>query len=108
MSDQQSPDPAPNFDELDFDSEVNRAKPAIVLGVLAFFPGIALAFIYVLVWAAAFATALLGLYLGIKAIRGTTRPGRPWIAAVIGIGICAGDVLVLGGLFVWSLAMTKH
>jgi len=80
-----------------------RALVSLWLGVLAFVPGIGLAFVFVLFWFGALVAAGVGLYLGSSALRQTVRPARTWTVAVVGTVMCGIDAFLLLTLFVVAL-----
>jgi hypothetical protein len=105
--DKQSFDSNTEAADLDGEAFYSRAKSSVIIGVLAFFPGIGLAFIWVVFGLLALIAALIGLYRGLTCLRVSSRPSPTWMAAIIGTCISGAVVFMLIGLFVWSLFLVK-
>ena len=94
MADDLQPDSADPDEELDSESHYSAAKSSVIIGILAFFPGVALIFIWYLAAAAVLAGAIVGLYRGLSALRHSQRRSRTWTAALVGVCFCAMDIVV--------------
>jgi hypothetical protein len=81
-------------DELDSESYYSAAKSSVIIGALAFFPGIGLIFVWYLAAAAVLAAAIVGLARGLPAVRHSARRSRTWMAGVVGVLFCAMDIVV--------------
>jgi hypothetical protein len=94
MTDDLQPESADPVDELDPEAYYGAAKSSVIIGILAFFPGVALIFIWYMAAAAVLASAIVGLYRGVTALRNSPRRSRPWMAAIVGVLFCAMDIVV--------------
>jgi hypothetical protein len=94
VADDLQPNSADPTEELDSKSYYSAAKSSVIIGILAFFPGVALIFIWDLLAAAVLAGAIVGLTRGLSALRHSTRRSRTWMAAIVGVCFCAADVIV--------------
>jgi hypothetical protein len=87
-------DDALEEDAFDPESYYPAAKSSVIIGILAFFPGVALIFIWYLAASAVLAAAIVGLYRGLSALRHSPRRSRPWMAAIVGVCFCGMDIVV--------------
>lgn len=97
-----SPEPESAPDEVPFEDFTDEgralwrlARSSVIIGALTFFPGIALMFVYYLFAAPALAAGLVGAWRGWTALRQAHRGTKTWIAALLGIIICLGDVVMI-------------
>lgn len=103
MADDLPPDSPALDDDLVAQTYYSAAKSSVIIGVLTFFPGIALIFIWYLAAAPVLAGAIIGLYRGVPALRHTPRGGRIWMVAIVGVSICAMDIVMALAAFVGAV-----
>jgi hypothetical protein len=82
-------------DEVDSEQYYSAARSSVIIGILVFFPGVALIFIWYLFGAVVLAGALVGLYRGISALRHSARRSRIWMAALVGTVFCGADIAIV-------------
>ena len=103
--------PASDADELDgvdVFAHYGRAKVSVVLGIIAFFPGILLAFVYVVFALIALVVGIAGFFYGVTALARSVRGTRPWLVAAVGTLVSGIDVMLLIFLLMLSVIAVGH